>query len=333
MQYNKFGRTGLEVSELCLGALQFGWLSNASEAFRLLDSFREGGGNFIQAATVASSENLLTQPEETLGKWLRQRSMEREKLVLATRILFPSQCPTKRKSIAGLVRDSCEASLRRLGTSHLDLLVCEWGDALQPVNGSVRPIDELLTGLEHLTQAGKIRYAVTSGFPNWRVMEALSRADRLRGCRFEAIQQKFSLLDQENFRTEMRPMVQEYRLGVIAQSPLASGFLTGKYGRSTGLHVSPRARHLSMRYANERNFNVLHELSEISHELHTTPAQVALKWVLHHKFITSTVIGCQHSKHIQSSLEATHLNLTDNHLDRLAHAGRSANSQSKLLVS
>jgi len=204
---------------------------------------------------------------------------------------------------------------------------------LQPVNESVRPIDELLTGLEHLTRAGKIRYAVASGFPNWRVMEALGRADRLRGCRFEAIQQKFSLLDQENLHAEMRPMVQEYRLGVIAQSPLASGFLTGKYGRSSGLHVSPRSRNLSMRYANERNFQVLRELCEIAHELHVTPAQVALRWVLYHKFITSAVIGCRHSKHIHSSVEATHLNLTDDQLVRLANAGRPTNKQSKLLVS
>lgn len=326
MHYKRFGRTGLKVSELCLGALQFGWRSNASEAFKLLDSYREGGGNFIQAATVASSENLLTQPEETLGKWLRQRSMSREQIVLASRLLFPSQCPTKRTPIAQLVRESCEASLRRLGTSHLDVLVCEWGDAL-------RPVDELLTGLEHLTRAGKIRYAAASRFPNWRVMEALWQADRLRGCRFEAVQQKFSLLDQENLATEMRPMLQEYRLGVIAHSPLASGFLTGIYGRSTGLHVSPRARHLSKRYASERNFKILHEINEISHELHATPAQVALKWVLQHELITSTVIGCQHTRHIQSALEATHLHLTDDHLDRLAHAGRSATTPAPLFAS
>jgi len=320
MNQRKFGRTGLSVSELCLGALQFGWLNDATSSFNLLDAYRELGGNFIQTSTVASSQNLVTHSEQTLGAWLRQRPGVREHCVLSTRMVFSGQLQPPGQSLGWLVREQCEASLRRLGVSHLDLLVCEWGDCFLPNGGAVRPIDELLKGLEDLTRAGMVRYAGTAGFPAWRFMETLSRADRLRGGRFESLQQKFSLLDQGNFYTDVSDIAREYRVGVLAESPLAGGFLTGKYGRSEGLRVSSRAQGLAKRYANARGFSVVAALESVGQELNATPAQVALAWVLRHPNVTSAIIGCNHSGHVHTSVAATHLELSDEHLRRLESA-------------
>jgi aryl-alcohol dehydrogenase-like predicted oxidoreductase len=317
MNQRKFGRTGLSVSELCLGALQFGWLNDASSSFNLLDTYHELGGNFIQTSTIASDQNLVAHSERTLGAWLRQSPGLREHCILSTRMVFSGQLQVPGQSLAKLVREQCEASLCRLGVSHLDLLVCEWGDCFLPDGRVVRPIDELLTGLETLTRAGKVRYAGTAGFPVWRLMEGLSRAERLSSCRFESLQQKFSLLDRGNFYTEVGAIAREYRLGVLAESPLAGGFLTGKYGACSGLHVSSRAQQLAKRYANSRNFSVIATLESIGIELAATPAQVALAWVLQHPNVTSAIIGCNHSGHVHTSVAATQLALSNEHLWRL----------------
>jgi len=320
MKQRKYGRTGLSVSELCLGALQFGWLNDATSSFNLLDAYRELGGNFVQTSTVASSKNLATQSEQTLGAWLRERPGARQNFVLSTRMVFWGQLQPAGQSLGRLVREQCEASLRRLGVSHLDLLVCEWGDCFLPNGGAVKPLDDLLVGLEDLTRAGKIRYAGTAGFPAWRFMETLSRAERSRGCRFESLQQKFSLLDQGNFYTDVSALAREYRVGILAESPLAGGFLTGKYGRSDGLHVSTRAQKLASRYANKRGFFVIAALESVGQELNATPAQVALAWVLRYPNVTSAIIGCSHSGHVHTSVAATHLALSNEHLWRLESA-------------
>tara|TARA_B100001971_G_scaffold213759_1_gene248122 strand:- start:12677 stop:13705 length:1029 start_codon:yes stop_codon:yes gene_type:complete len=320
MKQRKFGRTGLSVSELCLGALHFGWLNDAASSFNLLDTFRELGGNFIQTSTVASTSNFATHSEQTLGAWLRQNASARQQCVLSTRMVFPGPSQAPGVPLDRLVREQCELSLRRLGVSHLDLLVCQWSDSFKPHGGSMRPIDELLTGLESLTRAGKIRYAGTAGFPPWRFVETLGRTDRLRGCRFESCQQKFSLLEQDESHTDMRDIAHDYRIAMLAESPLAGGFLTGKYGSSVGLHVSPRAKTLAARYANARGFSAISALERVGQALNATPAQVALAWVLSHRNVTSAIIGCNHSGHIHTSVTATELELGETHLRQLNNA-------------
>jgi aryl-alcohol dehydrogenase-like predicted oxidoreductase len=318
MNYRKLGRTGLSVSELCLGALQFGWLNDASASFNLLDTYRELGGNFVQTSTVSSNHHLLTQSEKILGDWLAQRPRTREQCVLSTRMSFSAQ--TKGQSLTKLVREQCEASLRRLGLSYLDLFVCEWSDCLVPNLGSARPIDELFLGLEQLIRAGKVRYAGAAGFPAWRFVEALGRADRLRGCRFDSIQQKFSLLNQSNFYTDLSSIAHEYRVGILAESPLAGGFLTGMDGPHSRRHSSTQAQKKAKLYDDQRGRCVLAALEQVGLELDASPAQVALAWVLRHQNVSSAIIGCTHSGHIHSSVAATQLRLSDEHLWRLEHA-------------
>ncbi len=320
MNQRKFGRTGLSVSELCLGALQFGWLNDAASSFNLLYTFRELGGNFIQTSTIAHTYNLATHSEQTLGAWLRQNASARQQFVLSTRMVFPGRSHTPGVPLDRLVREQCELSLRRLGVSHLDLLVCQWSDSFKPYGSSVSPMDELLTGLESLTRAGKIRYAGTAGFPPWRIMETLARSDRLRSCRFESCQKKFSLLEEDESHTDMGDIAHDYRIAMLAESPLAGGFLTGKYGSSVGLHVSPRARSLAARYANARGFSVISALESVGQALNATPGQVALAWVLSNRNVTSAIIGCNHSGHIHNSVTATGLELDETHLRQLNNA-------------
>ncbi|WPJ94682.1 aldo/keto reductase [Coraliomargarita algicola] len=320
MNQRKFGRTGLSVSELCLGALQLGWLNDADASFNLLDTYRELGGNFIQTSTVASNQNVVTQSEQTLGAWLSQRPGVRQHCVLSTRMVFSGQLQAPGQSLARLVREQCEASLRRLGVSHLDLLVCEWDDCFAPNTRCLRPMDELFVGLENLIRAGIIRYVGAAGFPSWRFVEALGRSDRLRGCRFDSLQQKFSILEQGNLYTDVSAIAREYKVGFLAESPLAGGFLTGKYGRSEGLHVSERAKKLALRYANRRGFSVIATLEAIGRELNATPAQVALAWVLRHEIVSSAIIGCNHSGHVHTSVAATQIELSNEHVWRLEYA-------------
>lgn len=317
MNYRKFGRTGLSVSELCLGALQFGWLNDAKASFNLLDTYLELGGNFIQSSTVASDQNIVTQSEMTLGAWLGQRPGVRKDSVISTRMVFTAQNLAPGQSLAKLVREQCEASLRRLGLSHLDLLVCEWSDCFMPNGKAIRPIDELLLGLEHLVRAGKVRYVGTAGFPAWRFIEALARSDRLHGCRFDSIQQKFSLLDQGNFHADLSAIAREYRVGVLAESPLAGGFLTGKYSHRGPLRASTRGRELAKHYANPRGYSAISSLESVGQDLGATPAQIALAWVLRHETVSSAIIGCNHSGHVHTSVAATQIQLSNEHLWRL----------------
>jgi aryl-alcohol dehydrogenase-like predicted oxidoreductase len=293
--------------------MQFGWLTNDETARAILDAYRADGGNFIQTTTCGPGA-ALCRSEEIVGGWLQANPRARDGLVLSTRMRLARPAPGFRAGLADAIRRQCEDSLRRLRTTHLDLLVCEWSDALVPM-------DDVLGSIDNLVRAGKLRHVGAAGFPVWRFMESLGRSARLGGSRLESFQADYSLLERAPFEPDAVELAREYRVALLAQSPLAGGFLTGFY------HVPPpletaRTRRLRERYGNVRGHAVLATLAEVGAELGATPAQVALAWVLTRSGVTAPLLGFLAPEQVHEAAAATRLVLADAPLERLEAAAR-----------
>lgn len=316
MNQRKFGRTDLSVSELCLGAMQFGWLTNQDTSFAILDAYRDLGGSFIQTTTCGQSAAGpgSCRSEEIVGDWLQANPRLRDRLFLSTRINFQRPSPGYRAGLGEAVRRQCEESLRRLRTTHLDLLVCDWNDTLPP-------LDDLFGAIHDLVRAGKLRYVGAAGFPVWRFMEAIGRSMRNGGCRFESFQADYSLLERAPFEPEALELAHEYRVALLAQSPLAGGFLTGLYHHPQTPETA-RTRRLRERYGNLRGHVVLDAVEKIGAELGVTAGQVALAWVLTRHSVTAPMLGFVSPSQVRESDLATGLTLDSEHLTRLDAACR-----------
>ncbi len=316
MNQRKFGRTSLSVSELCLGAMQFGWLTSKETSHAVLAAYRAAGGNFIQttSGSPGATGTDFGLSEEIVGDWLQANPRARESLVISTRMKFSQTASGLRLDPKYSVRQQCEESLRRLRTTHLDLLVCEWSDALLPV-------DDLLGCVDDLVRAGKLRYVGAAGFPVWRFMESLGRAARRGGCRLESLQEDYSLLERAPFEPDAIELARDYRVALLAQSPLAGGFLTG-FHHLPPPHETARTRRLRERYGNVRGHAVLATLADLAVELGATVSQVALAWVLARPGVTAPLLGFLAPEQVTEAAAATRLALAPVHLDRLENATR-----------
>jgi aryl-alcohol dehydrogenase-like predicted oxidoreductase len=289
MDYRKLGRTGLKVSELCLGTMQFGWTADVAMSRDVLDTFCARGGNFVDTADIytnwAGELSWGGRSEEIIGQWIKDRGNRRD-IVLATKVRG-GMGPGPNND--GLSRDhiikACEDSLRRLQTDYIDLYQAHWTDL-------DTPIEETLKAFDDLVRAGKVRYLGASNYPAWRLMEAQATAERLGLHRFESYQPQYSLMERAGFEMEAGPFCKHYRLGVIPYSPLASGFLTGKYRRDQAASVqSARASHVVPNYANDRGWSLIDQLEKTGQSHGKTVAQTALAWHLTNPLITSPIIG------------------------------------------
>jgi aryl-alcohol dehydrogenase-like predicted oxidoreductase len=298
------GRTGLKVSELCLGTMNFGWRTDEETSFAILDGFRAGGGNFIQAMgqcptpTIAAAST--TFSEEVVGRWWQSRAIPRSELVLATRLGFgraPSGVP-----MVEFVQNCVRESLRRLQTSYLDLLILEWSESLLPMPEMMEVFDVLVRG-------GFTRYIGVANFPVWRVADAIGRAYQGNHNRMEALQSDYSLMTRVHFEPEAMSLCQEQRLGFIARSPLAGGFLVrGNEPR----HRFSSSRHewLAQRFGNHYGDTALAAVSDVAGRYDASPAQVALSWVLHNAAVTSAVIGVHSVAQLNELMKAASLPLS-----------------------
>jgi len=297
MNHRKFGRTDLHVSELCLGAMQFGWLTDESAAFAILDAFHAAGGNFIQAASDGArcdgAPAALCRSEEILGAWWRGRRMPRESLVLGTHVRLVREPGQSAPALAARVRAELEGILRRLGTTYLDVLMCEWSPAWTPP-------DDLLRALDELRRAGMLRHIGASGFPAWRLMECLCHSQRRDRPRFEVAQAPYSLLERAPFEPDLRDLTGEQRVAFVAQSPLAGGVLADRFLTATD---TPRARRLQARYGDAGP--VMAQLRQLAQELDVPPAQIALAWTLRRPEVTAALVGCSRVEHVHDAVAAT----------------------------
>lgn len=316
MNQRKLGRTSLPVSELCLGAMQFGSATDQETSLAILDAYRDVGGNFVQTATCGPSASGpgSCPSEEIVGAWLQENPGARDGMILSTRMSFPSSNHRFGGGLAESVRQRCETSLRRLNTTHLDLLVCDWND-------TILPLDDIFSAISDLVRAGKLRYVGAAGFPVWRFMEALGRSAHLGGCRFESFQADYSLLERAPFEPDALELAHDYRVALLAQSPLAGGFLTGSHELSQKAELA-HTRLLRARYGNARGHAVLDVLADVGAEFGVTPGQVALAWVLARDAVTAPVLGFLTPVQLHDATAATCLVLGTEHLARLDAASR-----------
>ncbi|RKP58105.1 aldo/keto reductase [Cohnella endophytica] len=280
MQIRVLGRSGLAVSELCLGTMSFGNTTDESDSIRMIDLFREQGGNFLDTANVYVNG----RSEEIVGKAIKN---VRSEVVLATKVRMhtadhPNGAGVSRKHIM----QSVEESLQRLQTDYIDLYQVHVWDHLTPIEETLRALDDLVS-------SGKVRYIGCSNFFAWQLMKSLAVSDANRYVRFISIQPQYSLVSREMDR-EMMSLCLEENVGVIPWAPLGGGFLTGRYSKeepTTGRLSSKIGESSWALRGTERNFEILDAVQSAARELDKTPAQVSLNWLLNRKGITSPIFG------------------------------------------
>jgi aryl-alcohol dehydrogenase-like predicted oxidoreductase len=304
----------LQVSALCLGTMQFGWTADEATAFTLLDAFVDAGGTTLDTADIYSRwvpDNTGGDSEEIIGRWLQQRR-NRHAVVIATKARGPMWEGPHGEGLsrAHLLR-AVDDSLRRLQTDYIDLYQMHWYDAETPIEETLRTLDDLI-------RAGKVRYIGCSNLPAWRLMQALWASERLGVERYISLQPHYNLAHRAEFERELRDVCQEYGLGVLPYSPLAGGFLTGKYQpNDTATPASHRAASIARRYANERGWRVLRALEQVARSVQATPAQAALAWLMTRPTVTAPIIGANSLEQLQTVLRAASLRLEDSALEIL----------------
>ncbi|MBE3582763.1 MAG: aldo/keto reductase [Limnochordaceae bacterium] len=318
MQYRNLGRTGVKVSELCLGCMMFGGSTGEAESMEIIDRALDAGINFIDTANVYSRG----RSEEVVGKALR-RNGKRSRVVLATKVhgRMDDEDPNAAGNSRRHIIEQCEASLRRLQTDYIDLYQIH-----RP--GSDVPIDETLGALDDLIRAGKVRYIGTSTFAAWQVVESLWVAKELGYHRFVTEQPPYHLLDRRVER-ELIPMARTYGIGILPWSPLAGGFLTGKYARGqaapAGSRFAGRDDEWRQRHFTEAAFQVMDVVQQLAAEKGCTPSQLALAWVAQQPGVTSPIIGPRTMAQLEDNLGATQVTITDEdraRLNRVSPPGR-----------
>ncbi len=307
MQYRRLGRTGLKVSTICLGTMQFGWSTDEANSYPILDKAVELGCNFIDTADIYSrwaKNNPGGVSEEIIGRWLKQSGVRRESLVLATKVRGEmGSGPNDQGLSRQHILQGAEASLRRLQTDTIDLYQVHWPD-------DETPLDETLTALNDLVRAGKVRYVGCSNYPAWLLAKSLWISDVKNLCRFDSLQPHYSLVHRAEFERELQPLCLDQGIGVIPYSPLAAGFLTGKYRRDTPLPESVRAGGVQTRYMNERGFTAVDKLDALGQTYNATVAQMAIAWVLANPAVTSAIIGANSIAQLTDTMQGATIQLS-----------------------
>jgi len=310
MQIKRMGRTGLKVSELCLGTMTFGNQADEATSHAIMDKAFDGGIFFFDTADaypLGATPDMLGRTEEIIGSWLRGR---RDDIVLATKC---RNAMGTRANDVGLSRkhiiDACEQSLRRLQTDYIDLYQMHAPDP-------ETPIDETLRALDDLVRDGKVRYIGCSNFPAWEICKALWTSDRLNLARFDCIQPRYNIL-YRHIEDEIIPVCHDQGLGIIAYNPLAGGFLTGRYRKGQEVETGSRfslhnaGKLYQDRYWQSAQFDAVDRLQTFFAEHNEPIIAAAVAWVLEQPDITSAIIGASRPEQLDDSMRATEYRLDD----------------------
>lgn len=312
MQTKQFGRTGLKVSEICLGTMTFGNQADEATSFAIMDRAVEAGVFFFDTADVyplGGGPELAGRTEEIIGRWLGERRA-RERIVLATKCRGamgpgPNDQGLSRKHIIA----ACEASLRRLGTEYIDLYQVHHPDPSTPIEETLRALDDLV-------RAGKIRYVGCSNYPAWQLAGALWAADKHGLARFESAQPRYNLLFRM-IEDEILPLCRAHGLAVLAYNPLAGGMLTGRYRGvrevqpGTRFSLDRSGEMYQRRYWNEAMLAEVERLGEFMAARGKSLARVALAWVLAQPDVTCAILGASRPEQLADSLPGAALALDD----------------------
>jgi len=323
MQYRRLGNSGLEVSTLCLGGMTFGEpgegsfmhqvSSDADTAMKIMNRALDAGINFIDTADVYGPDGM---SERVMGDWF-DRDGRRDELVLATKFRFrmkdgPNGSGAARYRIVKTVEDS----LRRLKTDRIDLYQIHMQD-------QDTPEEEIARALDDLVRAGKVLYIGCSNYAAYRMMESLWICDRRGLERFVSLQAQYSLIERGLEREHVQ-VCEKFGLGILPWSPLAGGFLTGKYRKDApppeGSRMAKWAERLA-RFDTDLNWRVLAALDEVSAEVEAEPSQVALAWLLAKPVVTSVIFGARTMEQLEGNLGAAELTLSADAITKLDEAG------------
>jgi aryl-alcohol dehydrogenase-like predicted oxidoreductase len=310
MRTVRLGRTGLKVSEICLGTMTFGLQTGRGESFAILDAAQDAGIDFIDVADVYPVGGTLEtagRTEEIVGAWLAGK---RDRFVVATKVYNkmgpgPNDMGNSRRHVIA----ACEASLRRLGTDYIDLYYIHRWDAETPV-------DETLAAFDDLRRAGKIRYAGCSNVAAWQMMEALWTADRDHTVRFDAVQPRYNVLFRQ-IESELLPAAQANGVGAVVFNPLAGGMLTGKYKRGeqpregTRFTLGTASSLYQQRYWQDATLDVVERLAADVAARGKSITHVALRWVLDQPGVTAAIVGASRAEQLRDSLRALETELDD----------------------
>ena len=309
MRYRKFGNTGLFVSELCLGTMTFGgegqlWSQigklQQDEAEKLVGRSLDAGINFIDTADVYSEG----RSEIITGQALKNLKVPRDRFVLATKVfgVTGSKGPNSGGASRYHIMEGVKASLKRLQLDHIDLYQIHGTDI-------VTPVEETVAALDTLVQQGYIRYCGVSNWAAWRIVKALGVSARLGLARLESVQAYYTIAGRDLER-ELVPMLQSEKLALMVWSPLAGGFLSGKYERGTQSADGGRRNTFDFPPLNlERAQKCVDAMRKIAQAKDVSVAQIALAWLLHQDCVTSVIIGAKRSDQLEDNLAATRVRL------------------------
>ena len=304
MKYKLLGRSGLKVSELCLGTMGFGteggWGADEETSFEIMDKFAKAGGNFVDTANIYK----LGTSEKIIGDYISNH--DRDYFVLATKytlkdnITNPNASGNNRKNMMRSVEDS----LKRLKTDFIDILYLHiWDD--------ITPIEEVLRAMDDLIRQGKVNYAAISDTPAWVVSKGNTLAELMGWSQFVALQVEYSLIARTPER-ELIPMAKHFGITVTPWAPLGGGVLTGKYLRGEQGRIKPESKRLD-----ERSTKIAGAVVAIAHEIGTSPGNVALKWTASKGFSCIPIIGATKPGQLEDNLKMVDVILSEEHIEKL----------------
>jgi aryl-alcohol dehydrogenase-like predicted oxidoreductase len=323
MEYRVLGSTGLRVSALCLGTMQFGWTADEDQSLAVLDAAYEAGINFIDTADIYSrwvEGNPGGVSESIIGRWWRKAGIERNKLILASKVRGPMGDDPNQ---AGLSRQhilwSIEHSLERLQTDYLDLYQLHWPD-------DDTAIEETLRTLDDLVRNGTVRNIGCSNFKAWQLVESLWASDAHHGVSFVSLQPHYNLLHRSEYEEDLEVVCRRYGLAVIPYSPLAGGVLTGKYARHGDSTDSQRAssQRIQSYLQMDSTWVLLDVLKQVGDDHGKSTSQIALAWLLNRESITSPIIGPRTIDQLEDNLGGVGVELTAAQIEAIETASRAS---------
>ncbi|OGO18073.1 MAG: oxidoreductase [Chloroflexi bacterium RBG_16_48_8] len=306
MEYVHLGRSGVMVSKICLGTMNFGPHTSEEDSFKIMDRSLELGFNFFDTANVYGWKIGEGVTEQIMGHWLAQGGGRREQIVLATKVFGRmGEGPNERRLSAYHIKHACEQSLLRLQTDHIDLYQMHHIDRESPW-------EEVWQAMEQLVREGKVIYVGSSNFAGWHIAQAQAEA-KARNFMGLISEQSLYNLSARMIELEVAPACEYYGLGIIPWSPLAGGMLGGafektKEGRRASEHVQKQI---------EEHLDQLEKYGILCKEMGEKPADVALAWLMNHPFVTSPIIGPRNVEQLEGSLRALEIRLSEEELERL----------------
>ena len=313
MLYKTLGKTTMQVSELCLGTMQFGWSVNQKGSFNIISEAIENGINFIDTANIYSQwveNNASGTSESIIGNWISQTNIPRDQYFIATKVRGQiEQDPNNQGLGKHHIMKAVEDSLKRLKIETIDLYQAHWPD-------QNTDIEETLTAMDDLIKQGKVRYIGCSNYSNNQLIDALLTSKTNNLARFQSIQPHYSLINRSEFEKHLQQTCEQYQLGVTPYSPLGAGFLTGKYHSNKPIPKSVRASK-TRKYITKNNLEIINTLSTIALDHNKTVSQIALSWLLSKQLVTSPIIGPRTINQLRDNVGSIHVKLTSPEIQQI----------------